>query len=635
MFSLTHWFTIVFAASMLFTASASAATYYVDFADGDNAADGQSPDSAWQHVPGDENATGGPGDVELQPGDTVIFKGGVAYHGSLVIEASGTRDEPITFDANTAGDFGDGRAILDGGQVIDNWQRAESPDDVEGNPRWEEMFYADVDVDISPNFHGEFVVHRKAPRDRQAPWQRIILYDGERQLLPIAQLPKPSDAFYPDKPGDFERSPQPLDVREDEGVTILTDEENLTADDPNHYDGMFIGVHGGNNHVYFAQVQEYDPQAQQLVLPHFEPSTYGNQTRYAFYNSVRLISEPGEWAIKPLGDGRSRVYMLPEHLVDGRPDNIGFPVYGTGITIRSGASHLRIAGFLIQRYSGEGGGISIGRNAPRSRNIHIRECEIRFVSGHAGIGPHHSDEIVIERCYIHHNPGWTTAIFLNRVNDYIVRDNYLDKNSGSGIRHYECVDGLVQNNAIMDHFGMHASAINVYEGCANVLLEGNYIQNTATLNRNAENITFRNNVLDGMGRNVIFGIWRSGQTGGRDIINVSFINNTFVRGSDSGGSTAILGQRAGNPSSPRGLVIRDNILHGLAEDLPGEIENNIYTREVEDRFMSESSIVVTDLDELFMDPENGDFRRRPGGPMMDVGADIAPPSGPLGEKVGG
>ena len=628
MLSHTRPFMLGLAVSVIWAASASATTYYVDFADGDNATDGQSPQSAWKHAPGDPNATDNPADVDLQPGDTVIFRGGVAYHGTLRIEVSGDPDNPITYDANTEGTFGEGRARLDGGRVLEGWQPVEDADQVRGNEQWQDIFYADIDLDISSNVDtGRFVTHRKAPRDIQAPWQRVILVDGDDGLLPIAQSPKPSDLFYPDRPGDFYESEHRLEVDEDDGFSILTDEENLTADDPGYYDGMLVGVHGGNNHVYFAPVQQYLTESNALRLPEFEPSRY-DETRYALYNSPRLIENPGEWAIRPLGDGRSRVYLLPDRVVDGEPDNIGYPVKETAVQIADGASHVDVRGFLIQRYSGGQGGVSVARNDPRSEGITVADNEIRFVAGHAGIGPHHADDVTIENNYIHSNPGWTTAIFINRVNNYEVRDNYLYKNSGSGIRHYEAENGVLDGNVILKHFGMHASAVNVYEGCTNVVLENNYIQGTAPINRNAENIVFRNNVIDAMNRSAVtVPIWPSGRTRGEDVENVTFEYNTFVRTSDAGWASGIYG-RAG-ASTPRGLVVRHNVMDRPYGQLEGTFENNIYLREPDSQFMGEGNQVVGDLDELFIDPKNGDFRRREGGPMMDAGADVplapAPP----------
>ncbi len=588
--------------SAVFSPSAPAATYYVDFADGDNTADGRSPETAWQHSPGDRNATDNPAEVGLEPGDTVLFKGGVVYHGSISIDVSGGPDNPITFDGNTGGTFGEGRAILDGGRVIEDWKRCESPDDAGGNPLWEDIFYADVDVDISSNFdHGQFVAHRDAPRDRQAPWQRLPLIDGEERLLPISQDPKPSDPFYPDLPGDFLESQHELEVSDES--SILTDEENLDAEDEDYYDGKFIGVHGGNNHVYFALVEGFDPDEHRLYLPHFQPSTY-RQTRYAFYNNVRLIDTPGEWSIKPLGDGRSRIHLLPERLEDGEPANVGFPVYGTGISVNNGASHLRIGGFLIQRFSGGAGGVVVRRNRPRARDIIIADCEVRFLSGNAGIGLHHSDDVHVENSYIHHCPGWTVGIYVNRVNDYSVRGNRLEKNSGSGIRHYEAKRGLVADNVILDHTGMHATAINLYAGCEDVVLARNVVRrsSSALTTGDVRRIHIINNIFTSG-----VGIWPH-----RYNEDIYFLNNYIVP------SINISHRNA------RRLVFKNNILGRFDGYPPHEsftFSHNLYLESR--RGLAEGEFIVGDEDEVVRDAEADDFRPVVAGPTLDMGTDVS------------
>ena len=45
---------------LIFALPLCAATYHVDFAGGDNAADGLSPQTAWKHSPGDPSATDKP-----------------------------------------------------------------------------------------------------------------------------------------------------------------------------------------------------------------------------------------------------------------------------------------------------------------------------------------------------------------------------------------------------------------------------------------------------------------------------------------------------------------------------------------------------------------------------------------------
>jgi len=93
---------------------ASATTYYVDFVSGNDSNNGSDPSTPWQHCPGDASATGNPHTTALGAGDTVIFKGGVAYTNSITINWSGGVGNPITYDGNSAGSFGSGMAIMDG-----------------------------------------------------------------------------------------------------------------------------------------------------------------------------------------------------------------------------------------------------------------------------------------------------------------------------------------------------------------------------------------------------------------------------------------------------------------------------------------------------------------------------------------
>jgi len=101
------------------SSGSSGTTYYVDYASGSDSNLGTTPSTPWKHVPGDPRATGEPSATTLGPGDTVVFKGGVAYVGTVVVPWSGAPDRPITYDGNSAGTFGSGRAIVDGsGQAL-------------------------------------------------------------------------------------------------------------------------------------------------------------------------------------------------------------------------------------------------------------------------------------------------------------------------------------------------------------------------------------------------------------------------------------------------------------------------------------------------------------------------------------
>ncbi len=91
-----------------------AATYYVDYSAGGDTNNGTATNAAWQHCPGDTNASSVAKSTTFHPGDTVILKGGVQYMGAILLPWSGTSNNPITYDGNSAGTFGTGRAVLNG-----------------------------------------------------------------------------------------------------------------------------------------------------------------------------------------------------------------------------------------------------------------------------------------------------------------------------------------------------------------------------------------------------------------------------------------------------------------------------------------------------------------------------------------
>jgi len=176
---------IAFVALFAGATMAAAETYYVDYESGDDTKAGTSAVAAWKHAPGDAAAKGQPAEVKLQPGDTVILKGGVHYAGSITITASGTTDAPVVYDGNTAGTFGEGQAIIDGGEAVAGWQRLESAEQGKGNPNWSKIYVTTIE-----------------PADS---WTTLGLADA-RGPLPIAQSPNPSDPIFQTRPYEFFQS---------------------------------------------------------------------------------------------------------------------------------------------------------------------------------------------------------------------------------------------------------------------------------------------------------------------------------------------------------------------------------------------------------------------------------------------
>jgi hypothetical protein len=92
-------------------------TYYVDFSAGSDSADGKSQGTAFQHAPGDTNATGKAASTTLVAGDVVLLKGGVTYSGTITWTASGTASKPIVLEGGPQEKWGSGMAIVDGGNT--------------------------------------------------------------------------------------------------------------------------------------------------------------------------------------------------------------------------------------------------------------------------------------------------------------------------------------------------------------------------------------------------------------------------------------------------------------------------------------------------------------------------------------
>jgi hypothetical protein len=98
-----------------FCSTATATTYYIDFVAGKDTNNGTSNSTPWKHCPGDSQATRTAGHSKLDAGDTLIFKGGVVYTTTGIrLNWSGMSESIITYDGNSAGTWGTGRAIIDG-----------------------------------------------------------------------------------------------------------------------------------------------------------------------------------------------------------------------------------------------------------------------------------------------------------------------------------------------------------------------------------------------------------------------------------------------------------------------------------------------------------------------------------------
>lgn len=107
--------------------SANAAAYYVDYASGLDSAPGTTSTAPWQHVPGDQAATGNAASVSLSPDDVVLVHGGRHYgfgagaHDFISIPASGSSGHPIVYRSGDRAtpQWGTTPAFIDGSNSIE------------------------------------------------------------------------------------------------------------------------------------------------------------------------------------------------------------------------------------------------------------------------------------------------------------------------------------------------------------------------------------------------------------------------------------------------------------------------------------------------------------------------------------
>ncbi|MBN2584686.1 MAG: right-handed parallel beta-helix repeat-containing protein [Planctomycetes bacterium] len=741
--------TVLIVALAVACGAAQATVYYVDYEDGSDDNAGTSPEAAFKHSPADSAAGGAAKVVKLAPGDKIVFKGGVAYCGTITCTASGQPGNPIVYDGNTDGTFGKGRAIVEGAVPVENWTRCKSADEVAGNPNWSRIYHALV------------------PKPRG--WDLLNLCDDEKPL-PISQAPNPSDPFFQEAiseyylvdrrmgntfPGKvyFEKGtqgnpstpligvltgdaaviqpinggaftvemnepvtvtalgikpqpnyaaikdvafygdgrellkvtldpgskqiqkfdlPKPVTVRKltykllsaGDGVTsgwtkigrvaaytadgkdvlgqdvctAIQDEAVLTQQDPHYYDGMWAGIHGGNNSVFYRKVSGFDPKTHTLRIEYFSGGTY-KQTRYSLYNSVRLMDVPGEYSVAPTDDPNVwKVFLLPEKTDDKGPVGIVYSQRGAGIEV-SGASHVVVQGFRVQRQGNHSGPVGISARGP-ARNVTIRDCDVTMVRLGTAITTNLVDNVLVEGCNVHDNPGHTKGIVLRNCKNADARNCTLTKNTSTGLDYYTVDGGTVSGNTVLDHLGMHANGLTFYLNCKNIIIERNRVfnGNVCLTFQQAENLTIRNNVFDGNGNTTVVGLWP-----GQPQKNIQILNNTMIR------SNHEVSWQAGLFTNSRrfeGLVVKNNIIDGLCGTPPfpkdADFSHNLYTRlgpDREDKQFREGEFFEPDLKKIFVDPDKGDWRLKPGSPAIDAGTavdvkdDFAGRKRPQGKRI--
>lgn len=559
--------------------------FYVDFEGGSDADSGMSPGEAWQHCPGDPNATGVPASIGLIGGDKVIFKGGAVYRGRINCNWSGSEGLPIVYDGNTAGTWGTGKAIFDGSEALSGWTPCQSADDAGGNPNWANMWYA------------------YAPAGTTAGTSNLYQNDGNETLCAVAQSPNPGDPLFADDINHF----YTVDC-DDVTMTTLTDATVLTQTDPGFWSGAYVMIWRLPNVIDMRSITGFDPATDTITFGALGNTPYTDRDeKYALYNHISLLDTAGEYYFNetPEGDGTHKVWLWPPAgNPNTHPVSISVPSQRhSAFVLGSDLCHVVFEGLVMRKYAGGTtyggpyGGAGINANGKQQSHVTVRDCEFFGLrhdflagNGYGGLtlsGDHH----LVEGNSFVELPMMNAMQF--SVSETTIQNNYIERPGRIGLW-MVFTNCQILGNVFTGVYGGHADAIAVYLGSSNVLVMGNTVLDSALplCVKSSSNVTVAYNFLDSP-TGYAFADW-----GG--CTNLKVHNNLMIRDDNMPAFTSASGCDSAN-----------NIYYDFAGNasLTPDANHNLK--------------IIHSMDAtIFEDAANGDYHLKSGSPAVDAGEDL-------------
>jgi parallel beta-helix repeat protein len=560
-------------------------TFYVDFVNGSDSNNGVSSSMPFKHCPGDNNATGVVAATALSPGDTVLFRGGVKYRGSINLSWSGNAGNPITYKGNG---WGTGKAIITGADPFPyGWTACTSQAACRNNPNWSNIYYASLPA-------GMGFYNRLFQNDQFVYW---------------AQDPNPANKLNWTSLGEW-RSISPSLISK----TTLTDTAYFTQSDANYLNESYVLIWVQGNATEITPITGFNPSAHAISYslsgtPYTDRSDY-----YTILNHPAHIDSAGEYAISSTDN---KIYLWPAGNLN--PNSQLMEISTRTKAISGGTvNYLTFDGLIVMGTYGsqggawdEGGGISVSGGT----GITVKNCEIKYLSSMTGMNAIRlpaTSNVLVDNNSLHDL--LTNRGILVSGSTGTVSNNTIHDIGGTGIWFAGISGGLIQNNIVYDILGVHSNGVSVYSNSSNVVIEKNVLKNMGQLLtfEQSSNLTVRNNLIDGYGYGLI-NDW-GGMTG-----YVNFINNTMVNGGDHN----ILRFLSGTANK----TVINNIIDG------GGIAQthiyNIYTGLAWNQgagygwYPGTGEVTGKTNSDLFTDPNARNYTLLSSGPAANTGADVS------------
>lgn len=454
-------------------------TYYIDFDKGSDSAAGTSQNAPWRHAPGDPQATGMPAKVTLLPGDTIQFRAGVVYRGSIPIKASGAPGQPITYSGQG---WGAGRAIISGRDVLD-----EQPRSCSSLPACAKL----------PNASELVVV------DLQAPVSSFGQVAMGRQILRLAQTPKQPDPFLFDDVSNYvEAKSTELSPMADGGTWQLQNSliKKSLGDDP--ADDLLVLILGYPNAITSGPVTAYDQNTSTVL---FQPLKFQRSDKapvvFALANHPRLISQPYEYAT--IERGKRIIVQAP---LNGEKLEISRRAW---CFTAVGQKNLVIKGFEIEGFAdGPRGGGGSALAVRDVSGILFDGNDIHDLHNWAGGGAVSGEPVagfIITNNKFRNLPHGS-GVRVGKISDGRIVRNTFDKIGRTGILITNSQRVSVDHNSLRHLYGSHGNGISIYLDNRDVVVSNNLVSESTRAvtfhgarrpDAPPNNIVFRANLFKG------------------------------------------------------------------------------------------------------------------------------------------